>query len=325
MTATTPDAAGDALVLALTEVIKGATSPEIQQAQAMLLRRLATQGDVIPSRVPAPRNITEVGGYLNLLEWLGENRMRTDTIGSALGLATESIDDLPGSSVPPMHLTAVANQRPAGPGGDAVPLSVAVREDLAAPLTAALTDLASHGGMLPLWAPAAALPAPSGGTGAPPDPLPYLGRSVWVAPTVVTAAPETDPVVLGRSESDVSPGYRIGVRVTDGTPGSVTEQWTALAWDAVGGGFVERDLGDVPMMPLETVLAPTAFRGRRVPVAPVGRADYAFARLTAVAGLVPGVSRLGDELALVWSGEDIRQSAYAAHLDSVWDGSTFPF
>ena len=79
---TQPDAAEDALVLALTEVIKGATSPEIQSAQAMLLRRLATQGDVIPSRIPAPRNITEVGGYLNLLETLGETRMRRDMLGS---------------------------------------------------------------------------------------------------------------------------------------------------------------------------------------------------------------------------------------------------
>ncbi|QKE84423.1 hypothetical protein [Arthrobacter sp. NEB 688] len=320
---TTPDAAGDALVLALTEVIRGATSPEIQQAQAMLLRRLATQGDVIPSRVPAPRNITEVGGYLNLLEWMHEDRMRTDTIGSALGLATESLADLPSTSVPPLRLTAVATQRPDGPAGGGVPLSVAVREDLAGPLVAALADLAGIGGMLPLWGPAAALPAPPAGTSGPPDPMPWLGREVWVAPTVVTTEPETDPVVLGRSAADVTPGYRLGVKVTAGSPGSVTEQWTALAWDAVGRGFVERDLGDVAAVPLETVLAPTTFRCRRVPVAPSGRADHAFARVRSVAGLVPGTSRLGDELALVWSGNDIARSAYASMLDRVWDGTAF--
>lgn len=320
---TTPDAAGDALVLALTDVIKGATSPEIQQAQALLLRRLATQGDVIPSRVPAPRNITEVGGYLNLLEWIHEDRMRTDTIGSALGLATESLADLPSTSVPPMRLTAVAAQRPSGEAGDGVPLSVSVREDLAGPLTAALADLALVGGMLPLWGPAPALPAPVAGTAGPPDPMPWLGREVWVAPTVVTTAPETDPVVLGRSQGDVAPGYRLGVRVDDGAPGSVTEQWTGLAWDATGQGFVERDLGTVAALALESVLAPTTFRCRRIPVAPAGRADHGFARVRSVAGLVPGASRLGDELALVWSGTDIAQSAYATMLDRVWDGTVF--
>lgn len=320
---TQPDAAEDAIVLALTEVIKGATSPEIQQAQAMLLRRLATQGDVIPSRIPAPLNITEVGGYLNLLERLGENQMRRDMLGSTLGLATGSLEASIGSAVPPLRLTAVATHRPAGAVGAAVPLSVAVREDLVPSLVAALVDVAAAGGQLPLWSPPVALPAPTGGTGGPPDPLPFLGRQVWVAPSAATADPENDPVVLGRATSDVAPGYRLGIRVADGTPGATTEQWTGLAWDPVGMGFVERDLGSVPMLPIETALAATVFVARRVPVAPSGRGDYCWATLTATAGLLPGASRLGDELALVWSGDDIRTSAFAPHLDALWDGTRF--
>ena len=201
---TQPDAAEDALVLALTEVIKGATSPEIQQAQALLLRRLATQGDVIPSRIPAPRNITEVGGYLNFLQTLGETQMRRDMLGSTLGLATGGLDASSGPSVPPLHLTAVANHRAPGCGWCDVPLSVAVREDLAPALVAALVDLRAADGMLPLWSPPTALPAPTGGTGGLPDPLPYLGRQVWVAPTAATVDPENDPVVLGRAASDSS-------------------------------------------------------------------------------------------------------------------------
>jgi len=320
---TQPDAAEDALVLALTEVIKGATSPEIQQAQALLLRRLATQGDVIPSRIPAPLNITEVGGYLNLLGTLGEQSMRRDMLGSTLGLATGGLEPSVGSAVPPLRLTAVATHRPGGAGGAEVPLSVGVREDLAPPLVAALVDVAAAGGLLPLWSPPAALPAPSGGTAGPPDPLPYLGRQVWVAPTTATVDPENDPVVLGRAASDAAPGYRLAIRVADGTPGATTEQWTGLAWDPIGLGFVERDLGSVPMLAIETALAGTVFVARRVPVAPAGRGDYAWAQLTAVAGLLPGASRLGDELALVWSGEDIRSSAYATMLDATWDGIRF--
>ena len=140
---TQPTAAEDALVLALTEVIKGATSPEIQQAQALLLRRLATQGDVIPSRIPAPLNITEVGGYLNLLGTLGEQAMRRDMLGSTLGLATGALESSVGFAAPPLRLTAVASHRPAGGGGAEVPLSVGVREDLAPPLVAALVSRAS--------------------------------------------------------------------------------------------------------------------------------------------------------------------------------------
>jgi len=54
-------------VAALLDVIKTASSPEIAQAQSLLLRRLALEGDVVGSRIPAPRNITEIGGYINLL------------------------------------------------------------------------------------------------------------------------------------------------------------------------------------------------------------------------------------------------------------------
>ena len=48
---------------------------------------LALQGDVIQSRIPAPRNITEIGGYLNLLQTLGQAEMRTQTLAGALGVA----------------------------------------------------------------------------------------------------------------------------------------------------------------------------------------------------------------------------------------------
>ena len=48
--ATAQDRALDALV----SVIQLAASPAAQEAQPLLLRRLALSGDVIPSRVPAP-------------------------------------------------------------------------------------------------------------------------------------------------------------------------------------------------------------------------------------------------------------------------------
>ena len=33
----------------------------MMQAQAFLLRRLALEGDVVPSRLPAPLNVSEMG------------------------------------------------------------------------------------------------------------------------------------------------------------------------------------------------------------------------------------------------------------------------
>ncbi|MFE6735624.1 hypothetical protein [Microbacterium sp. NPDC057650] len=318
------DAAGDALVLALTDVIKGASSPEIQQAQAMLLRRLATQGDVIPSRIPAPLNITEIGGYFNLLTDLRESTMRKDMLGAALGLASfEPVDAGTGGTVPPLRLVQIVNDRLPSPAGDGVPLAVGVRQDLAAGLQAAVADVRTAGGHLPLWGPPAALPAPTGGTGPTPDPLPYLGREVWVAPTAALTDPATDPIVLGRASTDAGTGYRVGIRVADGTAGAASADWVGLKWDAVGRAFLEAGVGTVTMLPLEAAIAATPFVSRPISAVPPARGDYAWARLVAVAGLLPGVSRLGDELALLWTADQIAESAYAAHLDAVWDGAAF--
>lgn len=316
---TTDSAAGDALMLALTDVIRGATSPEIQQAQAMLLRRLATQGDVIPSRIPAPLNITQVGGYFNLLSTLGEDTMRTEMLGSALGLASSTTVAGGTSTAPPMRLTSIANQRPDGAAGAEVPLTIAVRQDLAPALTAALAGVQALSGMLPLWSPPAALPGPATAVA---SALPFLGREVWIAPSMATVDPEHEPVILGRASTDPA-GYRLGVRVPDGTAGAPKLTWTGLAWDATGGVFVERALGDISLLPIETILAPTAFSATRPASAPSTRADYGWARLTAPAGLVPGLTRLGDELGLLWTAEQIAASTFAPHLDSVWTGSAF--
>lgn len=315
---TSDTSARDALVLAMTDVIRGATSPEIQSAQAMLLRRLATQGDVIPSRIPAPLNISEVGGYFNLLTTLDEQRMRREMLGSALGLASGVPIDV-GDTPPPMTLTRLATQRPDTDAGASVPLSVGVRADVAPGLSAALTAVAADGGMLPLWSPPPVLPGPTAGD---PSPLPWLGRELWVAPSVAAVDPEHDPVILGRASGD-APGYRLGIRVADGTAGAPTLDWTGLAWDAPSGSFVERVLGATPALPIETALAGTAFRAHRIGVAPASRADLAWARLTAPAGLVPGVSRLGDELALLWTTAQVAASAFAPHLDRLWDGTAF--
>src|ERR1700733_6324125 len=64
------------LVSNLLNVLTTATSPDALEAQSIIMRRIALEGDVIGSRVPPPLNISEIGGYLNLLEKLKESSMR---------------------------------------------------------------------------------------------------------------------------------------------------------------------------------------------------------------------------------------------------------
>jgi len=67
------------LVQSLIGIVQNAASPDALEVQNIILRRIALQGDVIGSRIPQPRNISEIGGYLNLLSTLKENAMREQT------------------------------------------------------------------------------------------------------------------------------------------------------------------------------------------------------------------------------------------------------
>jgi hypothetical protein len=47
------------------------------------------------------------------------------------------------------------------------------------------------------------------------------------------------------------------------------------------------------------------------------------ARLTNAAGLIAGLTTLGDELHLLYGNAEIVASAFATRLSRVWDGTTF--
>jgi hypothetical protein len=93
----------DPVIAALINIIATGTSPQVLALQQALLRRMLLEGDVIPSRIPAPRNISEVGGYINLLGTLGQTTVRTEVLASALGVAAPQLVDtiLGGSQVSP--------------------------------------------------------------------------------------------------------------------------------------------------------------------------------------------------------------------------------
>jgi hypothetical protein len=310
-------AAVDALLGALTNLIAGAVTPEAQQAQVLLLQRLALEGSVIPSRIPPPANITQVGGYINLLTSLGESDLRSQLLGAALGLAGST--PLPGlaEATPALPLVPVANDRA---GSAAVPLTVSMRSDLVAGLAVALDAVHGAGGLLPLWSPSALPPA---GTAVPLDLLVYLGRAVLIAPTVTLVDPQTDPVVLGRAASDTGIGYRLAVRVDADTPDASTEDWTCLFWDPTSGAFGTQAVTGASMLPIESALSASGLTATQISAAPTDQADLSWARLAAIGGLIPSVTRLGDELALVYPAAQISSSALAPLVGWTWDGTRF--
>ena len=83
------------LVQAITKLLENEASEELQHLKNDLLRRIVSETEVKPTRIPAPLNITEVGGYFNLISDLQAKseelelkkfNMQIGLIASALGL-----------------------------------------------------------------------------------------------------------------------------------------------------------------------------------------------------------------------------------------------
>jgi len=132
-----------------------------------------------------------------------------------------------------------------------------------------------------------------------------------------------DSVALGRVAGDTGTNFRLAVRVDVGAPGSSSIDWTAVVWDNVAEVFIDQAIGATNLIPLETVLALTGFVAARPASRPTGRADLSWARMVNISGLLPGVTRLGDELRLVFTAAQIAQSAFATDVDRVWTGTSF--
>ncbi|MDQ6637219.1 MAG: hypothetical protein M3Y62_05455, partial [Candidatus Dormibacteraeota bacterium] len=198
---------------ALLDVIRAGSTPEAAQAQALMLRRLALQGDVVGSRVPPPRNISEIGGYINLLTDLGEPDVRTQMLASLLGVSGPNVPLSGLRGQPSLSWVIIPNDRPVGTAQPSIPLSISVRSDFAPALQAALKSLHDQGCSLPLLSQARALPMVLPGAPPPDDPLPYLGRALDVVPTAALIDPDVDPVALARQGTDP---YQIVARVLSG-------------------------------------------------------------------------------------------------------------
>ncbi|HOT97758.1 MAG TPA: hypothetical protein PLG50_00440 [bacterium] len=306
----------------LIEIFKQANNPDLFEAQNIILRRLALQGDVVGSRVPAPQNITEIGGYLNLLRDMKEREMQAQVLAGILGVAGPNPPLGWASKQPPLVMVALPNDRPEGSAQSAIPLSFVVRSDFSQSLRAGLKTLHDRGCALPLMAsalplpPASALPITSTDTY-----LPHLGRLLEVVPAAALVNPTADILALVRP-AGTTEGFQIAARVLADGPVTVPPaDWDAIQCDSTSSQTVTITGGK--FVPIASALALAGFYPSTPLPQPTSLLATEWTRLTNCTGLVAGRTRLGDELSLLHNPLEIATSAFAPMLDWIWDGITF--
>jgi hypothetical protein len=313
------DASANA-INALVDALRNATSPEMMQAQLILARRLALEGDVFPSRVPAPRNITEVGGYLNLLDTLDEPGLRDQVLAATLGVAGPN--PAPGwlPTAPPLEFVRVANDRPAGPRQAAITVSYTVRSDFAPALAAAVQAIHDRGCTLPVQPRPLLLPDATASPSAD-DMLAAVGRTLDLVPSAALYDPDADPLAVGRRNGTSDPDEVCARQVDTSAPhaGDVTaESWDS--WQCTSASCA-RVTGTRTLLPLTPILNGAGWYQTAL-VAPSSlAAGGTWSHWTNVTGLVAGSSRFGDELKLLYTPDEIAASSLRDRLHWTWDGS----
>lgn len=306
-------------VQALLNILNSATSPEILQAQAIMLRRLALDGDVVASRIPAPLNITEIGGYINLVTTLGMNDTRTQMIASVLGVAgpSQALGWLP--SQPTLSWISMPNDRPSGPLQGTLPVSFSIRSDFEPSISLALQGIHDRGCALPILAPTPALP-PSGSP-PPTDLLPLIGRSLMLAPTMALVNPDSDPLAVAQLPGGI---WQVVCRCLSAGPIGVNPaNWSALVGNSTSCTVSPAPATGRQYVPVAPILASAGFVPASVGYQPKSIADYTWTRFNNIAGLVPGVTTFGSELTLLYSPSVIATSSLAGMVSYLWNGTTF--
>ncbi|QAY60991.1 hypothetical protein ET475_14005 [Microbacterium protaetiae] len=320
MADTSVDTAEDRALDALVSVIQSSAGPGAAQAQALLLRRLALDGDIIPTRMPAVRNVTEAAGYLNLLDTLGQRQTMLDVLSGALGVASASARSLE-QALPPLAMSPLANDRPVGDAAATAPSNVLVRADLIAGLVAARDAVHVYGAVLPLWSPPAPVP-PSLAT----DELDAVGRRLRLLPTAALADPTTDSLLLARPVGGLPGAFAVMARPDPAAAATASlpdVEYEAVVRDAATSTAMTMPLGIAKLVPLVPALSAGGWRSLTVDALPARASDLAWAAVTAISGLVPGATRLRDELLLMHTAADVADSPFAAKLDWIWDGTAF--
>ncbi|OPZ66696.1 MAG: hypothetical protein BWY83_02823 [bacterium ADurb.Bin478] len=320
-TDTVADPTATSFFESLLELFRQAHNPDLCQAQNILLRRLALQGDVVGSRVPAPQNITEIGGYLNMLREFKQEEMLAQVLAGILGVAGPNPPLGWTSSRPPLRMVPLTNDRPEGASQSAIPLWFMVRSDFYVALQQGRNRLHEQGCVLPLSAAGRRLPPASSLGPSPTDLLPYLGRCLELVPAAALNDPAADLLALVRP-AGTTEAFRIAARVL--APGSVSvpaADWDAQKCDSSSCRVVQITGGQ--FVPVAPILASAGFYSPTPLPEPVTILSTEWTRLTNCTGLIRGKTKLGDELEQLYDTAEIGASVFATMLNWLWDGSTF--
>ena len=314
------------LMDALVELMKSGVRPDVLEAQRVLLQRLAAQGDVFPARIPAPRNITEIGGYFNLLETAGQLDVRSSAVASALGVAGPAPGGELLAGAVPVGFVDVANDRPDGPAQASIPPLLKVRADFHAPLQAALAAIHAAGCALPLRAPRAALPASQPGASSSSLDLDAvmgaLGRVLEVFPGTVLLDPAVDPLGLARLETPATDSVKLVARELDG--GTIVPEESWVATRASSTTAVEDAPGLQRYLPVAPLMANAGWITPLPAVLPSNRTSRgSLVKFVNQTGLIAGETMLGEELSLLYTPAAVARSALSSFAGWQWDGSNF--
>ncbi len=310
------------LVQTLIGLVQNAASPDALEAQNIILRRIALEGDVIGSRIPPPRNISEIGGYINLLGTLKENAVREQAIAGILGVAGPPQPLGWVSNTQALAMVAITNDRPAVAAQPTFPLTVLVRSDFVSGVQGALKTLHSFGATLPLVGPPVIL-LPPGGPGAPQPSnlLQYLGRTLTIAPSAALAHPASDPVAI-LVPSGAMTDYALASQVLSAAANPVPPaDLQAVQCTPTSKTIVP--MTQVSFIPIAPILASAGFYSPSPLPVPPNSGSRTWASLTNQTGLVAGETKLGQELALLYRPDQIANSSLAAILTWTWNGTSF--
>ena len=318
-----PETYSESVVDALVDAIRAATSPEMTEAQAILLRRLALSGDVVPSRIPPPATITEVGGYLNLLEQLGQPELRAQVLASMFGVAGPNPPLGWAPPRPVLFFVSRRNDRGA-PGDDqaaAIPVQFSVRNDFAPALDDALKEIHELGCQLPVLSGPRALPPAEGVAPAAADLLRYLGRTLELVPSAALRDPDADMLALARTGTGALEVVARQLNSAAPRAAEVSEEsW--VAWECTATACQETTANRKYLALTEILNTAGWYQPDPAPPRSLAQAGDWW-RWTNVSGLVAGVTTYADELRLLYSAADIAASALRDRLDWVWDGTVF--
>ena len=312
------------LAKTIISILETTNSPAIQRAREVIAHRLAIAGDVAPSRIPAPRNITEIGGYINLLTDYDEQNQRSRMIAAALGIAGPQVNLPQPGQAPPLFFASRDQVRPEGPQQATFPLSFTMRSDFLPAFETLLETLAVQGAAIPLLTPVRILP-PAGSDPAPDGEtqLDLIGRRLTLAPTAALRDPTTDPLSFTRPTAGGA--FEVMARVFDTAApdaGTIPDQdWTSWSCDSTQCSEVETTDARIALTPL---LNAAGWHQAVAPGNPTTLSDPGSWNLWRnITGLVPGQTRFGDELSLVCPSDQIIASSVRDSLDLIWDGDAF--